>query len=130
MSWSTLSEAPVILSTAAGGGVGGGVVELVQQLLHRDLGVFDQGLHGVDGLQRGVQIDGGVNLEHGFADGVTPAGGAANHLLAQDARLDAAQEHEVADGGHVDAGGEQIDGDGNAGKALVFVAADELVDLV
>ena len=115
---------------AAGGGVGGGVVELVQQLLHRDLGVFDQGLHGVDGLQRGVQIDGVVDLEHGFADGVAAAGGAANHLLVQDARLDAAHEHEVADGGHVDAGGEQIDGDGDAGKALVFVAADELVDLV
>jgi hypothetical protein len=29
----------------------------------------------------------------------------------------------VADGGHVDAGGEQVDGDGDAGVALVFVAA-------
>jgi hypothetical protein len=104
--------------------------ELVEQLFQRDLRVFDQRLHGVDGLQRGVQIDRVVDLEHGFADVVAAAGGAADHLLVQDARAHAAHEHEVADGGHVDAGGEQIDGDGDAGVALVFVAADQLLDLV
>jgi hypothetical protein len=80
--------------------------------------------------KRLVDVDRVVDLEHGFADVVAAAGGAADHLLVQDARTDAAHEHDVADGGHVDAGGQQVNGDGDARVALVFIAGDELLDLV
>jgi hypothetical protein len=115
---------------AAGRGVGGGVVELVQQLFHVHLRVLHQRLHGVHVLQGGVQVHRVVNLEDGFANVVATAGGAANHLLVKNARLDPAHEHQMADGRYVDAGGEQVHRDGNAGEALVLVAADELVYLV
>jgi len=38
-------------------------------------------------------------------------------------------KHHIADGRHIDACGEQIDGDGNVGVALVFVLTDELFTL-
>ena len=73
------------LWAAACGFVGFGVVQLGQQLLDADFGVFDQRLHGVHILQRGVQVYGVVDAKHGFANAITPARGAANHLLVQDA---------------------------------------------
>ncbi len=45
-------------------------------------------------------------------------------------RTHPAQEYEVADLRHVDAGGEQIDGDGDARQALVLVAQDGLIRFV
>ncbi len=36
----------------------------------------------------------------------------------------------MADAWHIDAGGEQVDGDGDARVALVLVLADQLFDLV
>ncbi len=56
--------------------------------------------------------------------------GAPEHLVEQDAAVHAAQEHQVADLRHVDAGREQVDGDGDVGVALVLVAPDELERLV
>ena len=52
------------------------------------------------------------------------------HLVEEDAAVHPAQEDEVADLGHVDAGREQVDGDGDVRVALVLVAADELQRLV
>ena len=65
-----------------------------------------------------------------LADLVAQAGGAPEHLVEQDAAVHPAQEDQVADLGHVDAGGEQVDGDRDVGVALVLVAADELQRLV
>jgi hypothetical protein len=45
-------------------------------------------------------------------------------------RTHPAQENEVADLRHIDAGGEQIDGHCDAGQALVLVAQDGLVRFV
>ncbi len=53
-------------------------------------------------------------------------GGAPHHLLVEDAAADAAQENQVFDRRHVDAGGEQIDGDRDRRQFFVLVAADEL----
>jgi hypothetical protein len=47
-------------------------------------------------------------------------------LVEQDAAVHLAQEHQVADFGHVDAGGEQVDRDRHIGIALVLVTANEL----
>ena len=113
-----------------GAACAGRVVQFVDQLFQRDLRVLHQRLHGVDGLQRGVDVDRVVDLEDGLADLVAAPGGAADHLLVQDARAHPAHEDEMADGRHVDAGGQQVHGDGDAGQALVLVAADQLVDLV
>lgn len=62
--------------------VAGGVVQGVKQLLHRDPGVLHQRLHGVDRLQRGVQVHGVVDVEHGLAHVVAAARGAADSLHA------------------------------------------------
>ena len=65
-----------------------------------------------------------------LADLVAQAGGAAEHLVEQDAAVHAAQEHEVADFRHVHAGGEQVHRDRDIWIALVLVAADQLQRLV
>ncbi len=59
-----------------------------------------------------------VDFEQGLAGVAAAADGAADHLFVKDARTHPAQEHQVADGGHVDAGGEQIHGDGDRGVTL------------
>ena len=61
-----------------------------------------------------------------LADVLAQPGGAPEHLVEQDAAVDPAQEDQVADLGHVHAGGEQVHGDGDVGVALVLVAADQL----
>jgi hypothetical protein len=86
LSWSSTSWAWVVPGRLPGAVKAGGVVQLVDQLLQRDSGSLDQRLHGVDRLQRGVDVDRVVDLEHGFADVVAAAGGAADHLLVEDAR--------------------------------------------
>ncbi len=108
----------------------GRIVEFVDQLIQRDVRIFHQGFHGADVLQRGVDVDRIINLEYGFADLIASAGGAADHLLVQDPRTDAAQEDQMANPGHVDAGGEQVYGNRNAGETLVLVVLDELRDFV
>src|SRR5690606_25255666 len=105
----------------------GAVGEFGDQLLQGDVRVFHQRLHGVHRLQGGVQVHRVVDAEHRLADFVATAGGAAFHLLVENARAHAAHEHQVADARHVDAGGEQVDGDGDVGEALVLVAADQLI---
>src|SRR6185369_14206043 len=114
-----------LLRAAARGGEAGRVGEFADQLVEGDVRVLDQRLHGVDGLQGLVDVDRVVDLEDGFADVVAAAGGAADHLFVEDARTDAAHEDEVGDGGNVDAGGQQVDGDGDVGVALVLVALDQ-----
>jgi hypothetical protein len=94
------------------------------------LGVGDHRLHAVDRLERGVQVDRVEDAEDLLADVVAAAGGAAQHLLVEDAAPHPAQEHDVADGRHVDAGGEQVHGDRDRRVALVLEAADELERLV
>ncbi|MNZ30845.1 hypothetical protein D3C78_481310 [compost metagenome] len=109
---------------AAGGVEAGGIGQLVDQLLEGDTGVLDQRLHGVHRLEAGVEVDRVIDAEHGLADLVAAAGGAALHLLVEDARTHPAHEHQMADARHVDAGGEQVDGDGDARVTLVLVLAD------
>ena len=94
------------------------------------LGFDHHRLHGGHVLQRFVDLHGVEDAEGLLADLVAQARGAAEHLVEQDAAVDPAQEDEVADLGHVDAGGEQVHGDGDVGLALVLVAADQLQRLV
>lgn len=51
---------------------------------------------------------------------------AADHLPELDARFDGLGEDEIDDLGHVDAGIEHVDGDGNGGVRFSFEVADEL----
>ncbi len=59
-------------------------------------------------------------------DFVAQAGGAPQHLVEQDAAVHAPQKDQVADLGHVHAGGQQVHGHGHGGEALVLIAADQL----
>ncbi|MNG02518.1 hypothetical protein D3C84_855500 [compost metagenome] len=69
----------------AGSFVTGVAGEFADQLLQGDIGVLHQRLHGVDGFEAGVEVDGVVDAEHRFADIVAAPGGAAFHLLIEDA---------------------------------------------
>src|SRR5215470_17124903 len=83
-------------------------------------------LHGGQALQGFVDLYRIEDTKSLLADLVAPTGGAAKHLVEQDAAVDAAQEYEVADLGHVHAGSEQVYRDCDIGVAFVLVAADEL----
>ena len=104
--------------------------ELARQLGEGDGRVDHHGLHGGQALQGFVDLHRVEDAEGLLADLVAQAGGAAEHLVEQDAAVDAAQEHEVADLGHVHAGGEQVHRDRDVRVALVLVAADQLQRLV
>ena len=104
--------------------------ELARQLGEGDGRVDHHGLHGGHALKGFVDLHRVEDAEGFLADCVAPAGGTAEHLVEQDAAVDAAQEHEVTDLGHVHAGGEQIHGDRDVRMALVLVAADQLQRLV
>ena len=60
----------------------------------------------------------------GLFDPVAAASGTAQHLLEKDARTNTSDKDQIADLGHVDAGGEQIHGDGDVGQAFVLKLAD------
>lgn len=57
-------------------------------------------------------------------------GGPAEHLFVQDAAIHPAQEHKVADGGHVDPSCQQVHGHRNDGICFVAKATDQLQRLV
>ncbi len=90
-----------------------------------DIGVLHHRLHAVERFQAVVDAHGVKNAETFLADVVAFAGGAAQHLLVEDAAVNAAQEHQIADRRHVDAGGQQVDGDGNHRIGFVAVLADQ-----
>ena len=104
--------------------------EFARELGEGDGRVDHHGLHGGQALQGFVDLHRVEDAKSLLADLVAQAGGAAEHLVEQDAAVDAAQEHEVADLGHVHAGGEQVHRDRDVGVALVLVAADQLQRLV
>ena len=104
--------------------------QLSRQLREGDGRVDHHGLHGRHVLQGLVDLHGVEDAEGLLADLVAQAGGAAEHLVEQDAAVDPAQEDEVADLGHVDAGGQQVHRDRDVRQALVLEAADQLQRLV
>ena len=104
--------------------------ELARELREGDGRVDHHRLHLGQVLQGFVDVDRVEDAEGLLADLVAQARRAAEHLLEEDAAVDPAQEHEVADLGHVDAGGQQVDGDRDVRIALVLVAADQLQRLV
>ncbi len=55
-----------------------------------------------------------------FFNAITAASSAAQHLLKKDTRPNTANKHQVANFRDVDAGGEQIHGDGNIGQTFVL----------
>ncbi|MNL20847.1 hypothetical protein D3C87_1421150 [compost metagenome] len=69
----------------AGSVVTGIAGEFTDQLLQGDIGVLHQRLHCGDGFEACVEVDGVVDAENRFADIVTTAGGAAFHLLIENA---------------------------------------------
>ena len=87
-----------------------------------------QGLGGALGLAFGVQLevfevvpavdDKKVRLAVAGSRVLVEAGAAADHLPELDAAEDRPGEHERANGGHVDAGIEHVDRDGNARHVL------------
>ena len=66
--------------------------------------------HVADLLQVRVDVDRIEDAEILLADLVAAARRAADHLVVEDAAVDPADEDQVGDRRHVDAGGEQIDG--------------------
>ena len=84
------------------------------------------GLHRGERLERAVEVDGIKDTEDLLADFVAESGAPPQHLLIKNAAPDPTQEHEVHNRRHVDAGGEEIDGDGDARLPLVLVPAQQL----
>ena len=72
-----------------------------------------------------IEIDGIEDAEHLLADLRALPRRPAEHLLVEDAAVDPAQEHEVRDARHVDAGGQQIDRDGDLRQGVVAEGADQ-----
>ena len=107
-----------------------GALDLLQQLREGDLRVHHHRLHGGEALQGVIQAHRIEDAEAVFADRVAQARGAADHLVVKDAAVHAAQKHNVADLGHIHAGGEQIHGDCHIGKRLILEAPDQLRGLV
>ena len=86
--------------------------DLVDELRERDrAGCTTTGFISVTSWSAPVEVDGVEDAEDLLADLRAEARRAAEHLLVEDAAADPAQEHEVGDLRHVDAGGEQVDGD-------------------
>ena len=102
------------------------------QLRKADVGVDHHRAHGGE-LAYGFKDAHGVKhakAVFGIAIKVAQARGTAQHLVKQNAAVHLAQENQVANFGHVDAGGEQIHRHGHVGQALVFKAANQLQRLV
>ena len=87
--------------------------QLLDQLLEADRRIDHHRLHVGEVLQMRIEVHRVEDAEDFLADLGALARRAADHLLVEDAAVDPPQEHEVGDGGHVDAGGQQIDRDGD-----------------
>jgi len=77
-----------------------------------------------DLLEVGVDIDGVEDAEIFLADLVAAPGRPADHLVVEDAAVHPPDKDEVGDGGHIDAGGQQIDGDDVFGVGIVLERLD------
>ncbi|MNV95448.1 hypothetical protein D3C71_1903400 [compost metagenome] len=60
------------------------IAQLTDQLRQGDIGVLDQGLHGVDLGQRGIDIHRVIDAKHRLAYVVAATGGPPHHLLIED----------------------------------------------
>ena len=95
------------------GRVIGDAIKLLNELLEADGRIDHDRLHIGEVLQMRVEIDGVEDAEHFLANfGALPCG-PADHLFIKNATVDPAQEHEIGDGGHIDAGRQKIDCDSN-----------------
>src|SRR5262249_45227301 len=88
--------------------VAGYLHEFARKLGEGDGRIDYHGLHGGQALQGFVDLHRVEDAKSVLANLVAPAGGAAEHLVEQDAAVDTAQEYQVADFGHIHAGGEQV----------------------
>lgn len=102
--------------------------EAVEELVEAGGRVGHHGLHGADAGKRAVDAHSVVHFKVRLLDGGAEARCAAQHLLEKYARFHAAHEDKAAYFRHVDASGEQVHGNGNAGEGLILEAADGLVD--
>ena len=100
--------------------------DLADELGKRDAGIDNHGFHRGDFFQGLVNAHGVEDAEGFLFHIVAKAGGAANHLVEEDAAVHAAKENDVANRRNVHAGREQIYGDCDGGIVLVFETADEL----
>ena len=115
-----------LIEDLALGGFVGEADKLFGELGEGDFGVNDDGLHGRELVERFEDTDGVEDAEGLFADFVAEAGGAAEHLVEEDAAIDAAEEDQIADGRDVYARRKQVDGNRDIRRALILEAADEL----
>ena len=104
--------------------------QLFQQLVEADGWVDHDGLHVGQVLEVRIEVHGVEDAEGLLADvGAEPCR-PADHLLVEDAAVHTPQEDQVGDRGHVDAGGQQVDGDGDLWVGIVAERADQLLDPV
>lgn len=104
--------------------------QTVQQLIKSSRGVGYHWLHGVDGFQRFIDTNRVVDLKMGFMDFGTEPGRTAQHLFKQDTGFYPAQEDQIGDLRDINACGQQINGDRNAGIPLILKALDGLLNLL
>ena len=99
--------------------------QFLDELLEADRRIDHHRLHVGEVLEMRIEVHRIEDAEHFLADLRAQARGAADHLLVEDAAVHPAQEHEVGDRGHVDAGGEQIDRDRDLRIGVVAEGADQ-----
>ena len=107
-----------------------GLGQLVDQLLEADRRIDHDRLHLGEVLQVRIEVHGVEDAEDLLADLGAQAGRPPDHLLIEDAAVDPAQEDEVGDRRHVDAGGQQVDRHGDLRIGVVAEGADQVLHLV
>ena len=103
--------------------------KLVEELREGQRRVDDHRLHFRKGLDRlvlpyGVEDAEALLVDAGAAQIRAKARRPADHLVVEDAAVDPAQKGQVDDVWHVNASGEQIDGDGDLRQRIVAEPAD------
>ena len=102
--------------------------QFLDKLVKADRGIDHHRLHVGEVLQVRIQVHGIEDAEPFLVDIGAQPRGPADHLLIKDAAVDPSQEHEIGDGGHINARSEKIDRDGNVGIGVVLERENEFPD--
>ena len=82
-------------------------------------------LHGIHILQGIINSYRIIDFKVGLMNLWAEPGGTAHHLLKENTAFDAAHKDKRRDLGHVNAGGQQVNRDGNAGVTLILKALEK-----
>ena len=99
--------------------------QLLKQLLERQGRVHHDRLHVGEIFEVRIEVDRIEDAEGLLADFVAKPRRAPEHLFVKDAAVDPTEEDQVGNARHVDAGREQVHGDGDLRQGVVAIGADQ-----